>query len=112
MSDLAQRIKHRRESLGLTQAELGTAIGKDQRSIWRYESEKVKPNAEVLSILARELRTTADYLLGLTDDPEKPLRSELDLDDLEREIVKLVRSQPQQNQERMLAVLKAMSATA
>lgn len=112
MADLAQRIKHRREKLNLTQSELGLAIDKDQRTIWRYETSKNSPNADVIIALARELRTTTDYLLGLTDDPERPLRTELDLDDIEREVVKLIRIQPDDNRQKMLAVLKAMTATA
>lgn len=109
MSGLATRIRQRRLARRMSQPELAFAVGTDQRSISRYENDRVTPTADVIVAIARELETTTDYLLGVTDDPERPLRSELDLDDVERHVLRLLRSHSPDERQKMLAVLQAMA---
>lgn len=108
MPSLAERIRNRREALQMTQEELGELIGKDQKQVWRYETGANQPTAAVLSKIAVALETTTDWLLGLTDFQERPLRGEGDLDDIERETVELLRRQDAQTRKRMLNALKAL----
>lgn len=63
-------------SRGLTQAELGEAVGVSQRVIAYYETEGEQPPGALLVDLARMLAVSRDELLGLgglhgTDQPEK-----------------------------------------
>lgn len=62
-----QRLKQLRERLGLTQDELGAMVKVSGRTIMRYEQET--PEDDTLKSLATTLNVSADYLLGLTDDP-------------------------------------------
>lgn len=70
-----QRLKELRIKQGHTQESLAELIGADNRQVWRWESGKYAPSADMLINLAQALNTTADYLLGLTDDPS-PLRGD------------------------------------
>lgn len=71
------RLRALRESARLTQEELATEIGSSEPQIWRYEKGKSKPGADVLEKLARYFNVSADYLLGVTDDPSENLSYEL-----------------------------------
>jgi len=61
---IGKRVKELRIKKGLSQQELGNAIGVTKVSICGYESGMRIPNLEKLSKLADELGTTTDYLLG------------------------------------------------
>src|SRR5437763_1466762 len=59
------RLAELRQQRGLTQAELGTAVGVSQRVIAYYETESEQPPGALLADLAKTLRVSADVLLGL-----------------------------------------------
>ena len=63
------RIKEVREQLGLTQDELAERVGAEVLQIWRWENNKNKPSADWIANLAEALSVSADYLLGLSDEP-------------------------------------------
>jgi len=108
MSIMAQRILQRRKLLSLSQEELAYRIGTSQRQISHYERGENEPTARVLDALAEALETSADWLLGRTDIPERPLRGQGDLNDLEVEIVQTVRKKPKETQFKILEVVKLM----
>jgi transcriptional regulator with XRE-family HTH domain len=85
------RITQRRTLLGYSQEELADMVGTSQKMISLYEKGSV-PNGLKLRSLAEALQTTTDYLLGMTDNPDRPLRNLGDLSDDEREILRAVRS--------------------
>lgn len=58
-----------REELGLTQEELAEKIDVSLPQINRYEHGKNNPTSDIIVKIAVALNTSADYLLGLTDDP-------------------------------------------
>ncbi|MCE7947231.1 MAG: XRE family transcriptional regulator [Chloroflexi bacterium CFX4] len=66
------RIRDRRIQLGLSQEDLAEMIKADQKRISKYENAQSGVTSDTLTALARALKTSADYLLGLTDDPEPP----------------------------------------
>ena len=70
----AQRLKELRKSSGMNQSELGEKIGVAKSTIAGYEKGFRKPKLRVLNDLAEIFHTSADFLLGLTDDktPNKP----------------------------------------
>lgn len=92
MLSLGDRIAVRRKQLQLSQEQLAQMIGTNQKQISRYENDQNDPTADVVAALANALDTTTDWLLGLTDNPERPMRGETDLNDDERELLKLYRS--------------------
>jgi len=63
------RLAELRQRRGLSQTELGTAVGVTKRVIVYYESDGAQPPGAMLVDLARVLGVTTDELLGV-----KPLR--------------------------------------
>ena len=98
-----QRIKERREALGLTQEALAELLNKGQKQIWEYESNRKLPSVGSLIELAQILQTSADYLLGLVDE----INTEYIPED-ERELITIYQNQTLDNRERILNVVKAL----
>lgn len=84
------RVAELRERLEYSQEELAARVGTSQKQISKYEHGS-EPGAEKLAQLVTALDTTADYLLGLTDNPERCLGSKDDLSSDERELLELYR---------------------
>lgn len=63
------RLKQLRLELGYTQESLAEMLEIGNRQIWRYENGETEPDGETVAKIARILNVSADYLLGLTDDP-------------------------------------------
>jgi transcriptional regulator with XRE-family HTH domain len=67
--DLGTKIRHRREQLGLSQAELARACGLTQARISEWESgARTQMSLQNLRSLARALGVSADYLIGTWED--------------------------------------------
>lgn len=63
------RIRQLRERLGYTQEFLAERTDVAVGQVNRWENDKATPNGEKVALIASALSTSADYLLGLTDDP-------------------------------------------
>jgi len=63
---LGENITTLRKKKGLSQAELGKAIGTSGDIIGRYERDEVKPSIEVVIKIASTLEVSIDYLVGKT----------------------------------------------
>lgn len=110
MTILGDRIRKRRSYLHISQADLANRLNTSQKQVSKYENGVNDPSARVLLILAQELDTTADYLIGLTDDPHRPLRNSDDLTQIEQELIRLLRHQKPDAIQKMLDFLKTVSA--
>ena len=67
---IGERIKARREALGMSVDDVAAILGKNRATVYRYENGEIKRMAiDVLAPLAQVLRTTPAYLMGWTDDP-------------------------------------------
>jgi transcriptional regulator with XRE-family HTH domain len=69
--EFGARLAMLRQQRGLTQAELGRAIGVSQRMITYYETASPQPPGALLADLARVLQVSTDELLGLTPVAER-----------------------------------------
>lgn len=70
---LGQRIRERREALGINIEELGRRSGVSPSYISRVErGERVNVGLETVQKLAYALDTSMSYLVGETDDPSPP----------------------------------------
>lgn len=81
------RLKAARIEAGHTQQSLGELINVEPKQIWRWETDKNTPDAYTIAKLAEALNISADYLVGLTDNPTP---HNLDMDALstqEREVI-------------------------
>lgn len=64
------RLREAREQRGLSQRELAQLCNMGEVQIHRYEAEKTDPSSKHLRVMAEALGVTADYLLGLSSDPQ------------------------------------------
>lgn len=80
------RIRHQ-----WTQTELARLSGLSQNAISAYESGTKQAGGEAIAALARALECSADYLLGLTDDPT-PQRGPPGLSEREAAVVSALRA--------------------
>ena len=63
------RLRDLREDRDLVQKEVATLLGIDQRVYSNYETVKREIPTRFVVILAKYYKTSADYILGLTNDP-------------------------------------------
>ena len=111
---VGERIKARREELGLSQEQLANLVdykgGKS--TISRIESERVQLNQEKIGVFARALRTTPLYLLGLVDDPSASLGMvktfKETLNDREKEMIYYYDLLTEKNQIAVLKLIREM----
>ena len=106
MTIVGKRIADRRRQLEISQEELASRSGTNQRQISRYENGKNNPTWEIVAAIARELDTTADYLLGITDVVERQYRGDLSED--ERELIHIWRNKRPDERRKMLEVVKLL----
>jgi transcriptional regulator with XRE-family HTH domain len=85
------RIYEIRKTRGLTQAALALRSGISQTAISNYELGEREMGSVAVAALARALECSADYLLGLTDDPT-PRNALADLAPVEQSIVLALRT--------------------
>ena len=69
LEDIGQRIREARESLGMTQEELATQLGRTQDTVSSYELGNRAIRITELPALARTLKVSVGYFFG-QDDPE------------------------------------------
>ena len=66
-----QRLKSLRLAAELTQKQLAETIGASERGIQNYETGVRLVDTRTLVKLSTYFNVSADYLLGLSDDPER-----------------------------------------
>lgn len=64
-----EQLKILRKRDGLTQAEVAARLGVDRSTYAKYENGQSEPNFEMLQKLADLFRSSADFLIGGTDQP-------------------------------------------
>ena len=62
-------LRKLRQDRGLSQKELGKAMGVSQQTINKYETDKTEPDFRMLMALAEFFHTSVDHLIGYTDNP-------------------------------------------
>ena len=72
--DYKTRIKNTREDRDLTQAEIGKLLQKSQQGYNHIETGRAELKIEDLVTLCKFYNLSADYLIGIIDDP-KPLKT-------------------------------------
>ena len=64
-------IRDMREDMDLSQQNFGIALGMTQRKISYIETGKCEPSLDDIRNIAIFFNLSADYLLGLTDQPKR-----------------------------------------
>jgi len=65
------RLKQLRQASGLSQIQVSAAIGISGRAYQYFEYGQQEPSIAILVKLANYFKVSADYLLGLSDDPKR-----------------------------------------
>jgi transcriptional regulator with XRE-family HTH domain len=73
---IGKRIRDARERYGMSQAELARRVGISANSMNAIERAKVDPKASHITAIARVLKISGDYLLGLRDDEDVSAETE------------------------------------
>ena len=63
----AERLKELRKECKMSQAQLATKLGVNQRTISNWEKEIRQPDYDMLLKIATVLDVSTDYLLGLSE---------------------------------------------
>ena len=92
---LGERIKLKREELGLTQLQLAQALGVTPQHISVIEKGKRSPSLDSLAKLAQELGVTTDYLItgkeSVVSDIISVIKADKNLDlEVKNALVRLV----------------------
>lgn len=73
---LSDKIKARREELGLTLQEIGDYIGVSKPTVQRYESGEIKNlKLETIEKLSEILKVSPAYLMGWKEEKTNPLQT-------------------------------------
>ena len=67
--DYRQRLREIREDRDLSQAEVGQVINKSQQGYSHIENGRAELKIDDLIALSRFYQLSADYLIGLTNEP-------------------------------------------
>lgn len=86
----ADRLRALREKRGWSQRELARQSGVALAAVSKYERGEVDPSSTALKQMAERLEVSADYLLGLTNDPHGCIDTG-DLTDDERAVLYALR---------------------
>lgn len=67
--DYRQRLRDIREDRDLSQAEVGKVINKSQQGYSHIENGRAELKIEDLVLLCQYYQLSADYIIGLKDEP-------------------------------------------
>ena len=68
MTTLAERLIFLMENMDIKQTELADKIGISKQSLYKYLHCKCEPRAEIIARMAKALNTSADFIVGLTNN--------------------------------------------
>lgn len=104
--NIGERLKKRRESLGLTLEQVGNYIGVGRATVQRYENNSIDIKRTVAIKLAEILKTTPGYIMGWDDEIKlEPISHTPDFTPLEEEIIEAYRAAPAVLQKAVLDIL-------
>lgn len=69
MSVFSERLREQRQKSGKKLAEMASALSIQLRSYQAYEEGAREPKYDKLVLIAKELKVSTDYLLGVIDRP-------------------------------------------
>ena len=68
MNTIGERIRGLRDDMDITQAQLAHIVGVTKATMSKYENNIAIPKGDIVGKIADILQTSADYLVGRTDN--------------------------------------------
>jgi len=103
-----ERLRERRQTAGIEIKETALRLGTSYQYIWRLEEGINSPPAwPLIAGLAKLYDCSADYLLGLTDDPRPNANSPLSTEG--RELLELVEGLSTRTRRQLLSMVQALA---
>lgn len=105
---LGDRIRKKREELGMSQTELAELVNTSKQTIYKYENNIIT-NIPVgkLEAIAGHLKTSAAALMGWEESEDIPIIESIKRDPDIRRIERARRNMPESEKAKMMNVLKA-----
>lgn len=69
MTTVSERLIYLMENMDMKQTELAEKIGISKQSLYKYLHCKCEPRAEIIARMAKVLNSSADFIVGLTNNP-------------------------------------------
>lgn len=116
---IGERIKHNRESLKITQDELGAACGTSKQTIFKYENGIITNiPLDKIEKISKALNVSPAYLMGWEEDKKQSTTGNIDenastpvfqtKDERAARLMNLYQQLTPENQETILAVMRGM----
>lgn len=109
MAQIGDRIRMRREELGITQDELARRLGyKSRSSVNKIELGKSDIYQSQIIAFAKALNTTPAYLMGWDEEKTEKARASIDLSKVDPRLLKLlddVMSMPESQREKFFNMM-------
>lgn len=99
---IGERLRERRKKANLDAKDVASEIGISKSYLSMLETGNSKPNWELLSDLSKKYGVSADYLLGLTDDPA--MAASRELPSFGVELLEIARQLPNDRREELLRI--------
>lgn len=71
---LNERIKSLRIARGISQVDLGRALGVTKQSVSNWENDNIQPSVYMLVKIAKYFSVSTDYMLGIESDDKLDLK--------------------------------------
>ena len=71
MPNLSERLIQLQAERNMLKKDIANAVGLSIMGYYRYENGDRQPTADVIIKLCNYFNVSADYLLGLSDEPER-----------------------------------------
>ena len=73
-TEIGKRLLFLMDRMDMKQVELADKIGISKQSLYKYLHCKCEPRSQIIARMATVLNTSADYIVGLTNDVNPVLR--------------------------------------
>ncbi len=99
---MGDRIRERRNAIGMTADRFAEIIGKNRATVYRYENGTIDSfTLDFLNLIADTLQTSPAYLMGWTNNPSQ-YATETEKEPCEARLDQMITSLSDENQKRLL----------
>ena len=103
---LGNKIKQLRLEKRIPQKDLAESIGISPSTNGMYEQNRRVPDADTLIKLSTYFGVTIDYLLGKTEQKEKPTKEDGELSERDKQLIDLISALPDDKLQQVLDFAK------